>query len=259
MGEETQVRRWSRVAGAVLGGFVLVTAIPLWVTVRAVLQNGPVLPVGAWDGLWTTLRWMLGESLGCLAVIALARLISRRLLGGRRPLLVGVVLTVLGLLLAQWFGGDNSLGLPEYLYGVSQLLSSVCLPLTAGAWVVRSRVAAPPLAPGSREFEGVWESGQGVLLLERDTGFTLLRAAHQQPVSGHWQREPGEPVRLSLRVAAPTELGHGWQTTALDVEYGPDGSVALRLDEATAFTRRGAAAEVEHAGGFVGQLEVLES
>ncbi len=259
MGEDTQVRRWSRAAGAVLGGIVLVTAIPVWVMWRSVLQNGPVLPPDAWAGLRTTLWWAAGESAGCLAVLALARLISRRLLGGRRSLVVGGLLALVGILLAQWLGySDSSLGVLEYLYGVSQLMSTVCIPLTAGAWMLRSRVTEPLPVLDSRGFEGVWESAQGVLLLEPDAGFTLLRAAHQDPIAGVWQREPGEAPRLSLKVAGPTELGHGWQTTTLDVEYGPDGSPLLRLDEATAFTQRGSVAEVEHAGGFVGQLEVLE-
>lgn len=262
MGEETQVRRWVRAVAAVLGGVVLVSAIPVWVTVRGVLSDGPVLPTGAWDEVWSMIWWALGEFLGCLAVIALARLISRRLLGGRRPLALGVALTLVGVMLAQWLGfPSEGLGLPEYLFGVSQLLSTVCIPVTAGAWVLRSpaAVAPPPQMTVSREFDGAWESAQGVLLLESDGEFSLLRAAHQESVLGVWQQEPGEPRRLTLKVAAPTELGHGWQTTVLDVEYGPDGRAVLRFDEATAFGRRGSFADVEHAGGFVGQLEILES
>ena len=257
---DTQLRRWSRAAGAVLGGVVLVTAIPVWVMWRDVLSSGPVLPSGAWSGMWTLLWWAAGEFAGCLAVLALASLISRRLLGGRRPLVVGAVLTLVAILAAEWFGFPDSMLSPVgYLFGVSQLLNTMSIPMVAGAWVLRPPAREPVTVADSADFEGIWESGRGVLTLEPDAGFALLLDGRDEPVAGVWRREPGRPPVLSLRVSGPTGLGHGWQTTLLEVEYGPDGSTLLRLDDRTTFTRRRPLADVEHAGGYIGRLEVLES
>ncbi|MBC3843744.1 hypothetical protein GXW82_36585 [Streptacidiphilus sp. 4-A2] len=261
---DTQLGRWSRVTGAVLGGVVLVSAIPVWEMWHAITGNGPAVPDAAWAGLWTLLQWAAGEFAGCLAVLALTRLISGRLLGGRRPLVVGAVLALTAVLVAQQlaYAGatlDDPMG---YLYGASQLATTVFVPLVAGAWVLRPVGAGqsrpmPDLSP----FTGIWQSAAGVLTLEPDAGFTLRRAG--EAVTGSWGLEPEEPRVLALKVAAPTELGHGWQTTALAVEYGPDGGLLLRLDQDHAFTPRPAHATVdqvglEHAGGYSGRLEILE-
>ena len=241
---DTQLIRWLRATGAVLAGMAVVTAVPLWADWRG--------------GTAHLLGWAVGDSLGCLAVLALAVLISDRFLGGRRRLVIGAALTVAGLFATEWiaFSGPEE-GTMGLLFGVYDLGTTIILPLVAGAWTLRSAAPEPVRSADPLPFEGVWESVQGVLILESDDVFTLTRAGGET-VAGVWELDADGPATIGLRVVAPTALGQGWQTTLLDVESGPDGRPLLRLDQDTAYTRRSEATEVEYAGGYTGQLEVLE-
>jgi hypothetical protein len=84
-------------------------------------------------------------------------------------------------------------------------------------------------------------------------------------VQGSWGLEPGGSPQVLLTVEAPTAIGYGRQTTALDVEHSADGRALLRLNPGAAFARRRDDAwepdvrELEQASGYVGRLEILES
>jgi len=254
-----QLKRWSRATAVVLGGIALVSSLPVWSAWRVVGAFGLDGSRADWGPLLTQLLWAGGEFLGCLLILVLATQIGDRLLGGRRRLVIGVALTLLAVVATEWFAFDGSAsGLDELSYGIYSLVLTLSIPLAAGAWMLRSdtRTADPVADP--LPFEGVWESARGVLSLEPEAAFTLLRAGGEA-VAGVWQPENGELPVLTLKVAAPTALGQGWQTTLLEVEYGPDGRMLLRVDEGIAFTRRPETTEVEYAGGYVGQLEILES
>jgi hypothetical protein len=258
----TQVKRWSRATGAVLGGIAVVASVPLWSAWEAARGLGAV-GSDIWGDLLTQLCWSAGEFVGCLLILLLATLVSDRFLGGRRRLPLGVALTLVAAFATEWYAyGGSQMSAEELVYGVYTLGVSMTLPLLAGAWTLRSRAPGPASAPVADPllYQGVWESTLGVLSLEPDAVFTLLRAGGE-PVAGEWGLDADRPSRVTLRVVAPTALGRGWQTIPLDAEYGPDGGMLLRVDRELAFSRRSEVAELEleYAGGYVGQLEILES
>jgi hypothetical protein len=256
---ETQLKRWLRTAGAVLAGTAVVASVPLW----AAWESAHAFGFGGSPRIWSTLRTPLytsaGEFVGCLLVLVLTVLLSDRFLGGRQRLLVGVPLTLAGLFVAEWFAFNGPMeGTMGLVYGTYNLGTAVILPLAAGAWTLRPPAPKPAPVADPLAFEGVWESTQGVLTLEPDAVFTLLRAG-DETVAGVWGLDADDPSRIALKVVAPTALGQGWHATLLDVEFAPDGSTLLRVDEDIAYTQRPEFAEVEYAGGYIGQLEVLES
>ena len=227
---ETQLKRWLRTAGAVLAGTVVVASVPLWAAWDSAHASG----FGDGPGIWSTLRTPLytsaGEFVGCLLILALTLLLSDRFLGGRQRLLVSVPLTLAALFVAEWFAFNGPMeGTMGLVYGTYNLGTTVILPLAAGAWTLRPPAPKPAPVADPLVFAGVWEP------------------------------DADDPSRIALKVVAPTALGQGRQTTLLDVEFAPDGSTLLRVDEHIAYTQRPEFAEVEYAGGYIGQLEVLES
>ncbi|QMU79479.1 hypothetical protein GXW83_31020 [Streptacidiphilus sp. PB12-B1b] len=258
----TQARRWTRAAGAVGAAALVMNAVSLFEVWQVVSMPGNSITItGVFDSglLRRQLAQLVGETLVILLLLALARLVSRRLLHGRFAIAVGAVLLVAAALTDDWFTFHGGMeGVTAIVYGTNGLLAQAALPMAAGAWTLRSRT--PELVPvaDTTPFEGVWEGPAGVLSLEPEGLFTLHRGGGEA-VEGSWEPETGLPPQLLLRVDAPTALGHGWQTTVLDIEHRPDGAEVLRLADGIAFARRPAELVVEQAGGYQGGLELLES
>jgi hypothetical protein len=257
----TQVRRWLRAAGAVAAAVLVTNVVSMVEVWQSVEASSGSLQISFDGGLVRQqLAQLVGETLGILLLLALARLASRWLFHGRFAIAVGAVLLAGAALADDWvtFHGGME-GVAEVVYGTNGLLAMASLPMAAGAWTLRSRSPVPLPAADTSPFEGAWESPAGVLTLAPEGLFTLHQGAGE-PVEGGWELEPSTPPRLLLRVDAPTALGYGWQTTVLDIDYRTDGTQLLRIADGIAFARRPAEElVVELAGGYQGQLELLES
>lgn len=262
----TQVKRWFQAAGMVAAAALAANAVSIYEMWQSYGVGGLV---------WQQLAQAVGQALVVLVLLALTRLAGRRLFGGRFGIAIGAVLLTVAAFVDDWitFHGATE-GTVAIVYGMNGLIWPAAVPMIAGAWMLRSRDphrqphpvpgAGPVAADGSRiasgagsRFAGVWDSPAGVLRLDPDGLFTLHRGG--EPVEGSWDVAAGLPLRLLLTVDTPTAIGHGWETTALDVDHHPDGRQLLRVDQAgTAFARRPDEPAAEHTGGYVGRLEVLE-
>jgi hypothetical protein len=262
----TQVKHWLQAAG-VVAGLTLLLSFPAlyaqWQVADSMQGAVPSFAGTAWGPLEEQAMTTGGEISGVLALLALTQAISHYLLQDRFRILTGTLLLVAASAVASWFlfqgstEGDLALG-----FGLSSLLGVVGVPMAAGAWMLRTRGPAPVPKRAAAAFAGGWESGLGLLTLDPDAAFTLLRD-QGEPVSGVWELRLGRAPGIVLTTVAPTEFGEGRQATVLPVEHGADGRPRLRVDRGTAFTRveaeprDGLALEAAH--GFVGQVEILES
>ena len=265
---KAQVRRWLAAAGMVAAALLVVNIpgmIVIWGSSESMGDNGTSISFGSGSPELSQTLSLLG-TLGidfavCLVTLALSVLVSRRLLGGRRPVLLGVLLACAAGLLLEWFSYDGSvLGMIGLAFGAEQVLYTIGMPMIAGAWMLRPRhpvVAQQPVADG---FTGVWESSGGVLELQPEGLFTLVRAGGGA-VDGDWtvRTEPRSGLtEVSLSVGAPTVLGPGRQVADLLLDSAEDGAMLLVTGDDMVYTRRSEELAVESAVGFVGRLEVLE-
>jgi hypothetical protein len=261
---KAQVRPWLAATGMVAAALLLfnsASVIMFWGSGGLLTGGG-----GGFDSpaLSQTLSLLgtVGIDFGaCLAILALSVLVSRRLLGGRRPVLVGALLTCAVGVLLEWFTYNGpGLGMLSLVFGIDQVLYTIGVPVIAGAWMLRPRhsvVAQQPVADG---FTGLWESPSGVLELHQEGLFTLVRAGGGS-VDGDWtvRTEPRSGLtELSLSIGAPTVLGPGRQVTDLLLDSAEDGAMLLVTGDAVVYSRRSEELAVDSAAGFVGRLEVLE-
>ena len=263
----TQVRHWLKAAATVAG-------LVLFFNVVNIYQDWQVLASGSftqffpsgspWAELRDELLIVACEILGVLALLALAQAISHYLFQGRFVIPVGALLLVVAALVAGWFqfNGDME-GSMAVVYGTVDELMIAAAPMAAGAWMLRRRHPQPAPQRAVAGFLGSWESALGTLELESEPGavFTLHRTGGE-PVSGVWTLELGDAPEVVLEVVAPTDLGYGWQSTALAVEHVEGGRVQLRVHDDIVFIRLEPEQDedlvLEAAHGYVGQVEILE-
>ncbi|MEZ0091535.1 hypothetical protein [Streptacidiphilus sp. EB129] len=255
MGE--QVGRWLRATGAVSALLLLTNLSQLVMAWQFNADGGSDLAALAAQGRLDLARQVGGEALGCLVLLALAATVCRFLTRGRRPLLIGSLLFAALTWCVVWFLNDGATeGTVALCFSWSELVRTTALPLAAGAWLLRTRIPRPEPVPLPAELTGAWDGTDGMLRLEADGSFSLLRGS--AVVTGDW--EPvADAQRIVLKVPAPTDLGAGYQATVLALDHAPDGGTALRADADRVYTRRERDLVVQASGGFVGGLEVIES
>lgn len=250
-----QVRRWAQAAAAVLVTVAAVNAPTLLMFSDLTRERSAT----ALDLLWNPITWTIAvEAAGCLVVLALTVLISRRLLHGRYSFATAALLLVAISCVYLWFAYDVSTEGPlAVVYGETELLKELALPLAAGGWLLRNRSGQPVVDGVSPEIPGRWNARGGTLQFEPDGIFTLTRPG-QDTVAGLWEPGTGARPQLVLRVDADSDLGHGWQATVLDLEAGPHGAVLRSGGGANEYRREEAEVELAVSHGFVGSLELLE-
>ncbi|MFC1415276.1 hypothetical protein [Streptacidiphilus cavernicola] len=245
-----QVKRWARAITAMVAGLVAVNApvFYLWGTT----QNGGLAGPTPLGGL---LRDWGAQALVILLIYLVADQISRRLLRDRYSLAIGAVLFLAVGGTYEWvaFGGPG-VEFGGFAYGWSALADTLALPFALGAWMLWLRTPKPAPDPFAAEVTGAWESADGVLECGSDGVFTLTRAG-ASTIAGLWESLPGERPQIVLKVVAPTDLGHGWQATVLDLEVSPHGAV---LRGAADYRRREAEAALEQSTGYIGAVEIIE-
>ena len=256
-----QAKRWIQALGAVLGVLSLLGAENLYAT-GAFSQ-----PAFSLDGssLVTLSNLVVDQALRVsvetvvlLAVLALARLVSRRLLHGRFAVVVAVVLLVLGSYIDIWaeFRG-MSLGGPALAWGMTGDLEGAAVPVIAGAWVLWGRRAEPRTDLVTTAVPGVWDGGDSVLRFEPDGVFTLTRGGTVS-VAGLWEPGYDAQSQVVLKVDSSTDLGHGWQATLLDLELTGH-TARLHSGTGVSYQRREPELVLEDTGGYIGAVEVLEA
>lgn len=264
---KAQARRWLMAAGAVAGALLVVNSanmVMVW-SISGFTSNGVSFGSGSDSLALSQTESLLGTAAidlaVVLAILALTVLVSRRFLGGRRPLLLGALLTCFAGALLEWFTYNGSeLGTVSLVFGINQVLYTIGMPVIAGAWMLRPRHPVVAPTPPVDGFTGVWESPFGVLELTDEGLFTLVRPGGG-PVGGDWaaRTDPHSGLaEVSLSIGAPTVLGPGRQVVDLLVDSAEDGGMLLLTADDAVFTRRSEELVVESAGGFVGRLEVLE-
>lgn len=256
-----QVKRWIQALGAVFGVLLLLGADEVYASGVLSQTNGG--PDGSQPVLWDMAPGLLlriaVETVVVLALLALARLVSRRLLHGRFAIAVAVLLLLLASYLDVWyqFGGNSSLGGPGLAWGLTNDLDIAAVPMIAGAWVLWGRRAKPKAELVAAAVPGVWDGGGSVLRFEPDGVFTLTRGGLVS-VAGLWEPGPDAQPRVVLKVDSSTDLGHGWQATLLDLELRGH-TAQLHSGAGVSYLRREPELVLEDTGGYLGAVEVLEA
>ncbi len=261
---KAQVRRWLAAAGMVAAALLLfnsASVIMFWGSGGLLTGGGSGTDALALSQTLSLLGTVGIDFAVCMAVLAVSVLVSRRFLGGRRPVLLGALLTCAVGVLLEWFTYNGpGMGMLSLAFGIDQVLYAIGVPMIAGAWMLRPRHQVVAQAPVADGFTGVWESSSGVLELEPAGRFTLVRTGGE-PVGGDWtvRTEPRSGLtEVSLSVEAPTVLGPGRQVADLLLDSAEDGALLLVTGDDVVYTRRSEQLAVESAAGFVGRLEVLE-
>lgn len=245
-----QVKRWARAIAAMLAVLAGVNAstLYLWWSTRL---GGPLdrLQIEEYARHWGA------QAVVAVLIYLVSDQISRRLLQGRFAFAIGCVLFVVVGGAYEWSSFDGpGVAFGGFTFGWSELVDTMALPFAVGAWALWLRVPKPAPDPFGSEIVGSWDTVGGVLECGADGVFTLTLAGGTT-TAGLWESLPGERPQIVLKVVAPTDLGHGWQATVLDLETGPYGAV---LRGAADYRRREAETVLEQTGGYVGAVEILE-
>ncbi len=255
-----QAKRWIQALGAVAGILALLNFEVLYVS--GVFSRSPVNTDGStgtdWALLLNQLLHAAVELVVIMALLALTRTVSRRLLRGRFPVLLGALL----LLLASYvdvrfeFQGGTLGGL-GMVWGMTSGIELAAIPMVAGAWVLWGRRPGPTADLVAAAVPGVWDGGGSVLRIEPDGVFTLTRGGAVS-VAGLWESGRDAQPQLVLKVDSATDLGHGWQATPLELELTGH-TARLHSGTGMSFLRREPELVLEEAGGYLGAVEVLEA
>ncbi|MFC1405935.1 MULTISPECIES: hypothetical protein [Streptacidiphilus] len=258
---DRRAKRWIQALGAVLGVQLLLGAENLYAS-GAFSQ-----PAFSPDGSSQVVLWNLVadqavrtavETVVLLGLLALARLVSRWLLHGRFATAVTALLLLLGSYIDVFveFKG-MALGGPALVWGLTNDLQSAAVPVIAGAWVLWGRRPEPRTGLVAAAVPGVWDGGGSVLQFEPDGVFTVTSGGLVS-VAGLWEPGPDGRSQVVLKVDSPTDLGHGWQATLLDLELTGH-AARLHSGAAVSYLRREPELVLQETGGYIGAVEVLEA
>ncbi|TDU04679.1 hypothetical protein EDD99_3154 [Streptomyces sp. 846.5] len=256
-----QVKRWIQALGAVFGVLLLLSAGDLYASgVLSQLTDGS-------DGSSRSALWNLAldqslrsalETVAVLALLALTRLVSGRLLHGRFAIAVAVLLLLLASYIDVWFEfRAATLGGPGLAWGLINDVDIAAVPMIAGAWVLWGRRAKPKTDLIAAAVPGVWDGGGSVLRFEPDGVFTLTRGGLAS-VAGLWEPGPDAQPQIVLKVDSSTDLGHGWQATLLDLELRGH-TARLHSGMGVSYLRREPELVLADNAGYFGAVEVLEA
>ena len=258
---DQQSKRWIQALGAVLGVFLFLGAERIY---TGGILNAAGSELVAWNLVLDQLLRILVETVVVLALLALARLVSDRLLHGRCAIAVGVLLLLLAGYVDTWFETQNMyLGVQGFLWNLTNQTNDAAFPMIAGAWVLWGRRARPRTDLVTAAMPGVWDGGDSVLRFEPDGVFTLTRGGVSAEsglsgVAGLWEPGPDAQSEVVLKVDSSTDLGHGWQATRLDLELTGH-TARLYCGSGMSYLRREPELVLEATGGYTGAVEVLEA
>ena len=258
---DLQAKRWTQALGAVFGVLLLLGAENLYAS--GAFSQPAFSPDGSSEvvlrGLVVdqVLRVVV-ETVVLMALLALARLVSRRLLHGRFVIVSAVLLLLLASYLDVYLEyAGTSLGGPALAWGLTGDLEGAAVPVIAGAWVLWGRRAQPKTGLLAAVVPGVWDGGDSVLQFEPDGVFTLTRGGLVS-VAGLWEPGFDAQPQVVLKVDSSTDLGHGWQATLLDLELTGH-QARLHSGSGVCYQRREPELVLEETAGYLGAVEVLEA
>jgi hypothetical protein len=257
---DRQAKRWIQALGAVFGVLLLLGAANLYMVgaFSQPLYGADGSRQAIWNVVLDQALHTVGETVVVLAVLALTRLVSSRLLRGRFAIPLAVLLLLLCSYIDVWAEYQApSLGGPGVTFGLLGDLQGAAVPVVAGAWVLWGRRVRPKTDLVAAAVPGVWDGGGSVLRFEPDGVFTLTRVGLAS-VAGLWEPGSGAQPQVVLKVDSSTDLGHGWQATLLDLELRGH-TARLHSGAGVSYLRRERELVLEDSGGYLGAVEVLEA